>query len=252
MRSLALRLPLRLGARYNGAVWALAFLIHILTACGAVLALFALLAASRGDWTLMFVWLGLALIVDAVDGPLARAARVAERLPRWSGEVLDLVVDFATYVFVPAYAVVVSGLMPDMWAVTAGAAIVLTGALYFADGHMKTGDNFFRGFPAIWNVAVFYLLLLWPPAWLCAAAIALLLILTFAPIRFIHPLRVTRLRALNVTFLALGLVLYVIAVGAELTPDSWVTAGLCLLGLYFFGFGLMSGRAYPPAQTQDD
>jgi phosphatidylcholine synthase len=223
-------------------VRALAFLIHILTACGAVLALLALLAASRADWPLMFVWLGLALMVDAVDGPLARAVNVSERLPRWSGDVLDLVVDFATYVFVPAYAVVVSGLMPGSWSVLAGAAIVLTGALYFADGEMKTEDNFFRGFPAIWNVVAFYLLLLWPPAWVCAAVIAVLVVFTFVPIRFIHPLRVRRLRALNVTLLALGLVLSIVAVGEGLAPSPWVTVALCALGLYLFGFGIVSGH----------
>ncbi|MBN8964173.1 MAG: phosphatidylcholine synthase [Rhizobiales bacterium] len=190
----------------------LAFLIHIFTACGVVLALLALVAASRADWPLMFVWLG-------------------------------------PYVFVPAYAVVVSGLMPDLWAIAAGAAIVLTGALYFADSEMKAEDNFFRGFPAIWNVVAFYLLLLWPPAWMCAVAIALLVVLTFAPIRFIHPLRVKRLRALNVTLLALGLVLSIIAIGAELTPDLWVTMALCALGLYLFSFGLVFGRAPPAAQT---
>ena len=81
-----------------------AFAVHILTACGAALAMLALLAATRGDWPLMFLWLGIALVIDAIDGPLARALNVRELLPRWSGETLDLVVDYTTYVFVPAYA----------------------------------------------------------------------------------------------------------------------------------------------------
>jgi phosphatidylcholine synthase len=221
-------------------VRALAFLIHILTASGAVLALLALFAASQGDWPLMFVWLGMALIVDAADGPLARAVRVAERLPRWSGDVLDLVVDFTTYVFVPAYAVVASGLMPQAWAITAGAAIVVTGALYFSDGTMKTEDNFFRGFPAVWNLVVFYLLLLRPAAWICIAAIAVFAALTFVPIRFIHPLRVQRLRPLNMTLLALGSVLAAAAIGQELAPEPWITMALGAIGLYFFGFGIIS------------
>jgi phosphatidylcholine synthase len=93
-------------------VRALAFLVHILTASGAALALFALIAATRDEWPLMFLLLGCALIVDAVDGPLARRLDVTDVLPRWSGEVLDLVVDFTTYVFIPAYAVAASGLMP--------------------------------------------------------------------------------------------------------------------------------------------
>jgi phosphatidylcholine synthase len=223
-------------------VRALAFLIHILTASGAVLALLALLAASQGDWPLMFLWLGTALIVDAADGPLARAANVAGRLPRWSGDVLDLVVDFTTYVFVPAYAVVVSGLMSQAWAVSAGAVIVVTGALYFSDGNMKTEDNFFRGFPAVWNLVAFYLLLLRPTAWICIAAIAVFAVLTFAPIRFVHPLRVRRLRPLNITLLGVGLVLATVAIGQGLTPEPWITMALCAVGLYFFGFGIISPR----------
>ena len=117
---------------------ALAFSVHVLTACGAALALLALLAAARGDWPLMFLWLGVALVVDAIDGPLARAANVAEVWPRWSGDTLDLVVDYTTYVFVPAYAVAAGGLMPDALALLAAAAIAITGTLYFADREMKT------------------------------------------------------------------------------------------------------------------
>ena len=127
---------------------ALAFLVHVLTACGAALALLALIAAARTDWAAMFVALGIALIVDAIDGPLARRLRVEQTLPRWSGATLDLVVDFVTYVFVPAYAIAASGLLPPALAVPAGAAITISGALYFADQKMKTDDNYFRGFPA--------------------------------------------------------------------------------------------------------
>jgi len=233
-------------------VRALAFLTHILTACGAVLALLALLAASRGDWPLMLFWLGVALVVDGADGPLARALKVSERLPRWSGAVLDLVVDFATYVFVPAFAVVVSGLMSEMWALAAGAAIVVTGALYFADGDMKTDDNFFRGFPAVWNLVVFYLLLLQPPGWVCAGVVALFATLTFVPLRFVHPLRVKQLRTVNIILLALGSVLAVAAIVQDLAPDTWTTVGLCALALYFLGFGLLPRGAASPEQKRRD
>src|SRR5471032_3600709 len=139
-----------------------AFTIHVFTACGAALALLALILATGGQWAAMFVCLGLALIVDGLDGPMARAFKVAELLPRWSGETLDLVVDFVTYVFVPAYAIAASGLLPLVLAVPAGAAIAISGALYFADREMKTDDNYFRGFPGVWNLMAFYLLLLKP------------------------------------------------------------------------------------------
>src|SRR5689334_14618356 len=123
-----------------------AFSIHVLTAAGAAVALFALLAATHGDWPLMFLWLGVALVIDAIDGPLARAVNITEVLPNWSGETLDLVVDYTTYVFVPAYAVAAAHLMPDPLAIASAAAIAITGTLYFANRQMKTSDNFFRGF----------------------------------------------------------------------------------------------------------
>lgn len=219
-----------------------AFSVHVLTATGAVLALLALIAATRGDWPLMFLWLGVALVVDAVDGPLARALKVAEVWPGWSGDTLDLVVDYTTYVFVPAYAVAASGLMPQGWALAAAAAIAITGTLYFANGAMKTADNFFRGFPAVWNVVVFYLLLLRPSAAVAGAVIALLSVLTFVPIRFVHPFRVKRLRGVTVALLTLWAVLAGAAVRQGLAPEAWVTGGLCVLALYFLGIGLIPAQ----------
>src|ERR1700693_3470049 len=137
-----------------------AFAVHIFTASGAACALLALIAAVRSDWPQMFVWLGVALLIDGVDGTFARRLHVAAVLPRWSGDVLDLVVDILNYVFVPAYAITASGLLPASVATPLGLIIVVTGSLYFADRAMKTPDYYFRGFPALWNVAAFYLFLL--------------------------------------------------------------------------------------------
>src|SRR5664279_4068548 len=156
-----------------------AFSVHIFTACGAALALLALILATGGHWAAMFFCLGLALVVDGVDGPLAREFKVAEILPRWSGDALDLIVDFTTYVFVPAYAIAASGLLPKALAIPSGLLVVITGALYFADRQMKTADNYFRGFPAAWNLAAFYLYLLEPPEWLAAGIVAALAALSF-------------------------------------------------------------------------
>jgi phosphatidylcholine synthase len=213
-------------------------LVHVLTASGAALAFLALHAAIRGRWAEMFAWLGAALLVDAADGPLARYFRVAETLPRWSGETLDLVVDFLTYVFVPAYAITASGLLGAPLDVAAGIVIVVTGGLYFADRRMKTHDNYFRGFPALWNCAAFYLLLLRPAPWLTAAAIALLAVLTFVPFPFIHPMRVRRLRALNLLLLAVWAVLGLVALVDDMTPGPWITGGLVAIGLYVLAAGV--------------
>ena len=212
--------------------------VHILTACGAALAFLAMLAAVRGAWAAMFCWLAVALVVDAIDGALARRFKVSELAPRWSGETLDLVVDFVTYVFVPAYAIAAAGLLPDMLAVPLGILIVTTSALYFADRQMKTEDNGFRGFPAVWNAIAFYLFLLWPNPWIGAAVIVALAVLTFSPVHFIHPFRVVRLRALSIAMLALWTVLGLIALARDLAPGPWVTAGLCVIALYFLAAGM--------------
>ncbi|MBI3703376.1 MAG: phosphatidylcholine synthase [Rhizobiales bacterium] len=216
-----------------------AFTIHIFTACGAALALLALILATGGRWAAMFFCLGLALAVDAVDGPLARAFKVKEVLPRWSGETLDLVVDFVTYVFVPAFAITASGYLPQMLAIPAGIVVVITGALYFADRDMKTDDNYFRGFPGVWNLAAFYLFLLEPPEWAAAAGVFALAGLTFAPIRFVHPLRVRHLRVLNIALLALWGALALLAAIQDLAPGATVTIALGAIAAYFLIAGFL-------------
>jgi phosphatidylcholine synthase len=217
----------------------LGFGVHIFTATGAAFGLLALLAASKADWPLMFMLLGVALVVDGVDGAFARRLDVAERLPRWSGEILDLVVDFVTYVLVPAYALVVGGLLPQGVAVPLGIAIVMTGALYFADRRMKTTDNYFRGFPGVWNVPAFYLFLLRPDPWIAAALIAVLAVLTFAPVPFLHPFRVVRLRILNIALLVVWSVLSFVALIRDMMPGPWITGALCVIAVYFLGAGIL-------------
>ncbi len=222
---------------------ALAFSVHIFTACGAGFALLAMVAAVAHDWTMMFVWLGVALIIDGVDGSLARAVDTPGNAPRWSGDVLDLVVDFTTYVFVPTYAIVAAGLMPELWALAMGFVITVTAALYFADGNMKSDDNHFVGFPGVWNLVAFYLLLMRPSAWITIAIITLFAVLTFVPIKFVHPVRVRRLRWLNMAALLAWSALALLALVQGLTPQPWVSAALCLIAVYFLLAGLVPGRA---------
>jgi len=216
-----------------------AFAVHVFTACGAACALLALIAAVDANWPRMFVWLGIALFIDGIDGTFARRLRVAEVLPRWSGDVLDLVVDILNYVFVPAFALAASELLPQAAAISLGILIVVTGSLYFADRLMKTSDYYFRGFPALWNVAAFYLFLLKPTPWLGAALIAALAALTFVPFHVVHPVRIAHLRGLTTAALILWAALAIFAVAQNLQPGSWALAGLCLLAIYFVGVGFL-------------
>jgi len=218
---------------------AAAFSVHIFTACGAACALLALMAAVRGAWPAMFLWLGVALVIDGVDGTFARRLRVAETLPRWSGEMLDFVVDYTTYVFVPAYAIAGGALMPQPVALTAGLIVAVTGAIYFADRSMKTSDGYFRGFPALWNLVAFYLFLLKPAPVIGAGAIVVLAAATFAPIHFVHPVRVPRWRVLNLAMLVVWAALALMALMRDLDPPAWLAAALGAIALYFVIIGLL-------------
>jgi len=216
-----------------------AFSVHVFTACGAACALLAMIAAADEAWTQMFLWLGVALIIDGVDGTFARRLQVAEVLPRWSGDMLDFVVDFTTYVFVPAYAIATSGLLPPSVAVALGLVVTVTGALYFADRNMKTSDSYFRGFPALWNVVAFYLFLLKPAPWLGAIIITALAAATFAPIYFVHPVRVPRWRRLNTAALVVWALLALVALLQNLNPPVWIAAVLTAIATYFVIVGLL-------------
>jgi phosphatidylcholine synthase len=239
----------RTSAPASAARKASAFAVHVMTASGAALGLLALMAAVAEDWPLMFWFLGAALIVDGIDGTIARYVRVSAVLPRWSGDSLDFAVDFVTYVFVPAYAIANSGLLPPLAEVPAAILVVLTGALYFADLKMKMAGNYFRGFPALWNVAAFYLFVVRPHPWVGVAAIVVLAGLTFAPFPFIHPLRVARWRILNITLLVVWSLLAAAALGRNLDAGPWISAALCAIALYFIAAGLIrrSGESHGSA-----
>ncbi|WP_405023120.1 phosphatidylcholine synthase [Mesorhizobium sp. P13.3] len=186
-----------------------AFSVHLLTASGSFLAFLSLVAASEGRWTAMFWWLGLALFVDGIDGPIARKLEVKEILPTWSGELLDNIIDYVTYVLIPAFALYQRGLMGENLSFLSAAIIVVSSAIYYADTGMKTKENFFKGFPVVWNMVVFTLFVIEPGQWVSFAVVVVAGILTFLPINFIHPVRVVRLRPIN-----LGMTLLWCAFGA--------------------------------------
>jgi len=208
------------------------FLIHMLTALGAPIALVALMAGAQGNWSAMFAWLGLALFIDGIDGPLARRFEIAKRLPRWSGASLDFVIDYATYVFLPAFALASSGMLDQPWNWICGGLVVFTGALYFADNGMKTSDGSFKGFPAGWNMVVFGLMVLSPSQAFTIGFVLLCCVLTFTPIKFIHPVRVARWRPLTLAVTLVWFAAAAMAVVNGMTLDGLPATILTLSSFY--------------------
>jgi phosphatidylcholine synthase len=165
--------------------------VHLFTASGAVLALLALDAVIRNAFRDALLWLLVALVVDGVDGTLARRLRVAERVPRIDGAALDLVVDYLTYVLVPVLIMWRGEFLPSPLTLPLASAILLSSLYVFVRSDMKTDDGYFRGFPALWNVVAAYFVLVPPTQWLAAVIVIVLIVLTFAPVHVVHPFRAT-------------------------------------------------------------
>jgi phosphatidylcholine synthase len=223
----------------------MAYGVHVFTALGAALGFLALEAVIRGDLTLAFWWLGAALAVDAADGPMARRLNVTETASRYDGATLDLVVDFITYVFVPAAMLFRPEVMAQPWGIVSGLIITLGSALYFADTTMKTDDWWFRGFPAVWNVVVFYIVIFTPPTPVSFAIITVLAALMFLPVIFVHPFRVKRWRTVTMAVLAAWGIATFMALLQKLQPALWVKAVLLGSCIYFIFLGWLRSRRLP-------
>lgn len=221
-----------------------ALFVHLFTATGAVFAMLAMLAAVDGLWNVMFMWLVVAFFVDGIDGPLARRYHVKVNAPVFDGVLLDLVIDYLTYVFVPAFALFKSGLLPGWTGWIAIIVITFTSALYFADTRMKTKDYSFSGFPGCWNMVVLVLFALQPNFWVILALVVLLAVAMFVPIKFVHPVRTARWR--NVTLpMALAWTGFAgWAAWVDFHPESWAHYGLVITSIYLLIAGALQQIRY--------
>jgi phosphatidylcholine synthase len=189
-----------------------AWLVHLYTASSAVIALLATRAIFEYRFRDAFFWLAAAIVIDSSDGVLARAADVKGRLPWFNGAKLDDIVDYLTYVFVPALFVWRALLVPDAWAIPVASAILLSSAYGFNQDAAKTADHFFTGFPSYWNIVVFYLYVLRGSQMVNAIVLLALAVMVFVPMRYVYPSRTPRWRVVT---LALGI--------------AWGIAGLVML-----------------------
>ncbi|MEZ5872011.1 MAG: phosphatidylcholine/phosphatidylserine synthase [Nitratireductor sp.] len=221
----------------KSALWA--FGVHILTASGAFFAFLSIVATAEKDFTKAFLWLGVALAVDGVDGPLARKLEVKKWWPFWSGDMLDAVIDYVTYVMIPAFILYQSGLMGKYFSFTAAAIIVITSAIYYADTRMKTEDYGFKGFPVCWNMVVFTLFIVSPSEILSFVFVCVAAVLTFVPVIFVHPVRVKVLRELTLTVFAVWGAGGLVALYYELDAPHWVDVIITGSGLYLFSIGFI-------------
>ena len=226
--------------------------VHLLTASGAVLSMLAMLEAVEGKWSLMFLWLVVALLVDGIDGPLARRYDVMTNWPLYDGVLMDLIVDYLTYVFIPAYALFKSGLLPGWTGWTAIIVIVFGSVIYFADTRMKTRDKSFAGFPACWNMVVLVLFATFKPGEhekLILAFVVALTVAMFLNLKFIHPTRTKRWHWLNLGMAMAWLVFAFWAAWKDFESGVWIQWGLIITSLYLCCAGIAQ-QVFP--ESADD
>ncbi len=223
-----------------------ALMVHLLTATGAVFAMLAMLAAVDAKWDLMFLWLVVAFAVDGIDGPLARRYHVKVNAPEFDGVLLDLIIDYLTYVFIPAFALFKSGLMDGWTGWFAIIVITFTSAMYFADTRMKTKDNSFSGFPGCWNMLVLVIFAVEPNFWVSLTLVTLLAVAMFLPLKFIHPVRTVRWRWISLPMALAWTFFAGWAAWVDFHPESWALWGLIITSVYLTFAGVMQQALYGP------
>ncbi|MEM9432475.1 MAG: CDP-alcohol phosphatidyltransferase family protein [Pseudomonadota bacterium] len=222
--------------------------VHLLTASGAVFAMLAMLAAVDGKWALMFLWLVVAFFVDGIDGPLARKYDVKTNAPAFDGVLLDLIIDYLTYVFIPAFALFKSGLFEGWTGWFVIIVITFASAMYFCDTRMKTKDNSFSGFPGCWNMVALVVFALEPNFWVILVLVSVLAITMFLPLKFVHPVRTERWRALTLPMALAWTFFAGWAAWVAFDPQSWAHWGLIVTSVYLL-FAGVTQQMFPARAT---
>jgi phosphatidylcholine synthase len=211
----------------------------MLTASGAVFAMLAILEAVDGKWSWMFLWLVVAFAVDGIDGPLARRYDVKTHARNFDGVLLDLIIDYLTYVFIPAFALFKSGLFEGWTGWFVIIIITFASALYFSDKRMKTKDNSFLGFPGCWNMVALVIFAVQPNFWVILGIVSALAIAMFLPLKFVHPVRTRRWRTVTLPTALIWTFFAGWAAWVDFDPNSWAHWGLVLTSIYLLFAGIL-------------
>jgi phosphatidylcholine synthase len=173
------------------------WLVHAFTASGAYVGVLALLAIYEGKYLPAFWLMGIAIVIDAVDGMFARRIQIKVAVPRIDGALLDNIVDFFNYTIVPVFFLLVSNVIPDGWRHFCAIVIILSSCYQFTQVDAKTSDHFFKGFPSYWNIAVFYLFFWQMNPWVNLIILLVLALLSFIPVKYVYPSRLDYLSETN-------------------------------------------------------
>ena len=181
----------------------LAWSVHLLTCSGLISGFLALICVFKNDKVSAFLFLGLALLIDAVDGTLARKFKVSVFVKNIDGKMLDSVIDFFNYIILPSIMIYHFNIVPTKFEFIIPCIILTISAISYSNSNLMTSDNFYKGFPCIWNILIFYLYLFEFSQFYNLLIISTCIVLKFIPIKFIHPLRVEKYRKYSIVFMLL-------------------------------------------------
>jgi phosphatidylcholine synthase len=219
---------------------AMAWSAHLFTATGAIWGLLALLAITNGEWRVAFAWMALAVFVDAFDGIWARRVHVKSVLPNFDGALLDNMIDFLNYVFIPAYFLYEANLLPHQYRLVSAVLILLASSYQFCQDDAKTDDHYFKGFPSYWNIMVYYMFIMGAQPWLNFLVLVILSALVFVPIKYVYPTRTAMHKQLTMTLAVLWGIINVIILIRYPLRDPWLLGGSFLFVLYYIGLSFYS------------
>ncbi len=212
--------------------------VHLFTATGALWGLLAIMATVQHQWQAAFFWLSLAALVDSLDGTLARRFKVKGLLPGFDGALLDNIIDYQTYVIVPAIFLYEANLLPAATTIAGVAMVVLASAFQFCQSDAKTDDHTFKGFPSYWNVVVFYLFMFDANPWTNFWVITTLTILVFVPIKYLYPSRMIRYQKITLALTGVWALLCLIVWLQYPAFQPWMLWASTLYIVYYVGLSL--------------
>ena len=182
-----------------------AHLVHLLTGSGILMSFFSIISILNNDKLLTFIFLIIALFIDVIDGNLARKYNVRKFSPNVDGVMLDSIVDYINYVFIPCVIIYKFNYVPEQFVIIL--PILILGISLFSFSYLKimTDNYLYIGFPSIWNIIVIYLSILDLNVWYNLFIFLILIILKLIPVKVIHPMRYENHKRKN-SIIALSLI----------------------------------------------
>lgn len=189
-------------------------------------------------------WLLIALIIDGIDGSLARLLRVKEVLPYMNGKLMDHLIDFVNYALIPAFMFYEAELVPEGWRLGLTFLILLVSLLYYGRDGMVTKDYYFVGFPVLWNIVMgYYIFVLDASPFMYILLTLLIAVLHFVPLKIAYPSQNLRFKLPTLLVAFVFILTFILLV--YYSPDrplwllisAWATAGyFALLAVYITWF----------------